>query len=125
MAPPPGDEVLAGVVAARIAEVLYGAAPDPLPPRCVDAAAATVALVRGYLYDDPLPGFDPDPLPLATDRPDFVYGLVALGVRVYHDPASPGGVLGADAYTSGGIPEDLFTHVQHYFARDKRSWGIA
>jgi hypothetical protein len=63
MAVPPGDEVLAVVVAERIAVTLFGAAPDPLPPRCVDAGAATVQLVRRYLYDDPFPGLDPPPLP--------------------------------------------------------------
>jgi hypothetical protein len=46
-------------------------------------------------------------------------------VRLYHDPASPGGVVGGDAFTGQAIPEDLLAHIRHYFTVHKMAWGIA
>jgi hypothetical protein len=116
------DDALVAVVAARISTVL-GLPAAPVPTRVTEAAGAGVALVRSFLYGDPDPLINPPPdLPAGEDA---LAGLVALGVRVYHDPASPGGVVGGDAYTGAAIPEDILAHVRHYFAAYKTAWGIA
>ena len=60
-----------------------------------------------------------------TDGPDAMAGYQSLAVRIYHDPSSPGGVVGGDAYTGAAIPEDLLAHVRHYFAPYRTAWGIA
>jgi hypothetical protein len=115
------DAELAVDVAARIAATL---GLPTVTDRCSDAAAAAVALVRGFLYGDIVfinPPGDPD-LPAG---PDSLIGYTALGVRLYHDPASPGGVVGGDAFTGQAIPEDLLAHIRHYFTVHKMAWGIA
>lgn len=117
------DAELAEAVAAAIAVVLGFPAPT-VPPRCTNAATATVALARWYLYGDQV--LDPVPvLPDPVTGPDLFAGLSALAVRVYHDPASPGGVVGGDAYTGAALPEDLLAHVHHYLNRYKTAWGFA
>lgn len=112
------DAQLADLVAAGVAAALGLAAPTA---RVDDAATAAVAVLRLYLF--PPPAVDP-PLDLPAGA-DVVAGLTVLGVRIYQDPASPAGVLGSDAYIGPMIPEDLLTHVVHYFAPYKRAWGIA
>jgi hypothetical protein len=114
------DAELADVVA-RLAAAVLGFTGAP-PERVTLAAEASVALVRGYLYGDPDPDLALAPVP---DGAESIQGLVALCVRIYHDPASPGGVVGGDAYTGAAIPEDLLAHVHHYFDRYRRAWGIA
>jgi hypothetical protein len=112
------DAELAAEVARLAAAVLgFTGAPSE---RVTLAAEASVALVRGYLYGDPVAELPPVP-----DGADSIQGLVALCVRVYQDPASPGGVVGGDAYTGAAIPEDLLAHVHHYFDRYRTAWGVA
>lgn len=113
------DDELAELVAARIATVL-GYPADPPVPRVAQAASAAVALVRWFIYGEPI-----DPPPPVPAGEDALAGLTALGVRIYHDPASPGGVIGGDAFTGAAIPEDLLAHVRHYFAGHRTSWGMA
>lgn len=115
------DGELAEAVAVAVAQTL-GFPPGP-NARVEGAAAASVALARRYVYPDA----DPPPvLPDPVAGPDFFAGVVALAVRVYHDPASPGGVVAGDAYTGAAIPEDLLTHVHHYFDPYRRgAWGFA
>jgi hypothetical protein len=115
------DEDLTTEVAARMATVLLGQAGAPATDRMTEAAAAAVALVRGFIYGD-IVVVPPLDLPSSEDA---IVGLTALGVRVYHDPASPGGVVGGDAYTGAAIPEDLLAHVRHYWSPYKRAFGIA
>lgn len=112
------DEEVAVEVARRMAVVLGLPAAPPVE-RVAQAAAAAVALVRWYIYGDT------DPPPDLPTGEDSLVGLTALGVRIYHDPASPGGVVGGDAYTGAAIPEDLLAHVHHYFDRHRLTWGIA
>jgi len=111
------------VVAARIAVVL-GLPLMPPVPRVTEAAGAAVALVRWFIYGDVIIAGAP-PVPDLPSGEDALVGLTALGVRVYHDPASPGGVVGGDAFTGAAIPEDLMAHVRHYFAQYRRSFGFA
>lgn len=117
------DAELADLVAAAVAAVLgFPVSPSP-PTRVTDASAATVRLARRYLYAD---GPDADtPFPDPTTGPELFAGLVALAVRVYHDPASPAGVVGGDAYTGVAIPEDLLAHVHHYLDPYRTAWGFA
>lgn len=117
------DLEVTAVVAARIASVLGLPAAPPVP-RVTEAAGAAVALVRWFIYGDVIIAGAP-PVPDLPSGEDALVGLTALGVRVYHDPASPGGVVGGDAYTGAAIPEDLLTHVRHYFAQYRRSFGFA
>jgi len=116
------------VVGGRMAAVLGlrdPGPPGPFPPaRVTEAAGAAVALVRWFIYGDVLIAGAP-PVPDLPSGEDALVGLTALGVRVYHDPASPGGVVGGDAFTGAAIPEDLLAHVRHYFAGARRSFGIA
>lgn len=121
------DAEIIEVVAQRMAVVLGLPATTTVPARVTEAAAASVALVRWYLYGDiPPPVTDPPtPPPDLPPGEDMLVGYTALGVRVYHDPASPGGVVGGDAFTGQAIPEDLLAHVHHYFNRAKVSWGMA
>lgn len=113
------DEDLATAVAAAVAAVLGFPVVAPTT-RVSDAAAAAVMVARRYLYGDTATEF-PDP----ATGPDLYAGLVALAVRIYHDPASPGGVVGGDAYTGAAIPEDLLAHVHHYLDPYRTLWGIA
>jgi hypothetical protein len=115
------DTELAAAVAGAVALVLgFPASPAP-PVRVTDAAAAAVAVARRYVFgSDQLAEFPPP-----AQGPDIFAGLTALAVRVYHDPASPGGVVGADAYTGAAIPEDLIAHVHHYFDPYRTGWGLA
>jgi hypothetical protein len=115
------DEEIAEDVAARIAATLGLPA---VTSRCTDAAAAAVALVRGFLYGD-LEFVNPPGDPEVPWGPDALVGYTALGVRLYHDPASPSGVVGGDAFTGIAIPEDLLAHIRHYFAIHRAAWGIA
>jgi hypothetical protein len=117
------DQEITDVVGGRMAAVLGLRDPDP-PARVTEAAGAAVALVRWFIYGDVLIASAP-PVPDLPSGEDALVGLTALGVRVYHDPASPGGVVGGDAYTGAAIPEDLLTHVRHYFAGHRRSFGLA
>ena len=114
------DAELAAVAADAAALVLgFPTAPAGPPTRVTDAAAAAVAAVRQYLYG-------PEDIPtLLPDGPDVIAGLTALTVRLYHDPASPSGVVGGDAYTGAALPEDLFAHVHHYFDPYRTSFGFA
>jgi hypothetical protein len=107
-------------VARRMATVL-GLPTAPPVERVAQAAGAAVALVRWYIYGDTVT----DPPPALPSGEASLVGLTALGVRIYHDPASPGGVVGGDAYTGTAIPEDLLAHVHHYFSSSRTSWGIA
>jgi hypothetical protein len=110
------DAELAAAVAAAAAIVLGFPAP---PTRVTDAAAASVAVARQYLYG-------PEETPtLIPDGADVVTGLTALTVRLYHDPASPSGVVGGDAYTGAALPEDLLAHVHHYLDPYRTSFGFA
>jgi hypothetical protein len=111
------DEEIAVLVAAAVAVVLgYQGA---VPARVVEASAAAVAVARWFLHG-------PEELPtLLPDGPDAMAGYQSLAVRIYHDPASPGGVVGGDAYTGAAIPEDLLAHVRHYFAPYRTSFGFA
>ena len=116
------DDVLAAEVADALAVVL-GFPLATLPQRVTDAAAASVRLARRYCYGD---GPDstlefPDP----TAGPELFAGLTALATRVYHDPASPSGVVGGDAYTGIAIPEDVLAHVHHYLDPYRTAWGVA
>lgn len=113
------DEELAGLVASAVALVLGYQAEAGVPDRVGEAAAAAVAVARWFLHG---PEEVPTPLP---DGPDALAGYQSLAVRIYHDPSSPGGVVGGDAYTGAAIPEDLLAHVRHYFAPYRTSWGIA
>lgn len=116
------DEEIAEVVAGRVADVL-GFRGDP-PARVTDAAAATIASGRRYLFgpeDDPPTA----PAPVLPSGPDVLAGLTAQAVRIYHDPASPGGVVGGDAYTGAAIPEDLWAHTHHYLDPYRTAWGLA
>jgi hypothetical protein len=115
------DEEVAALVAPRIASVL---GLGEVTPRCADAAAAAVALVRGFLYGD-LEYINPPGDPEVPWGPDALVGYTALGVRLYHDPASPSGVVGGDAFTGIAIPEDLLAHIRHYFTIHRAAWGIA
>ncbi len=117
------DPEITAVVAARTASVLGLPAAPPVP-RVTEAAGAAVALVRWFIYGDTVVEGELVPPDLPSGE-DALVGLTALGVRVYHDPASPGGVVGGDAYTGAAIPEDLLTHVRHYFAGHRRSFGLA
>jgi hypothetical protein len=117
------DAEVTAVVAARIASVLGLPAAPPVP-RVTEAAGAAVALVRWFIYGDTVVEGEELP-PVLPSGEDALVGLTALGVRVYHDPASPGGVVGGDAFTGVAIPEDLLAHVRHYFAQYRRSFGIA
>jgi hypothetical protein len=117
------DEDLAAAVAAAVATAL-GFPPGAPTQRVLDAAAAAVALVRWYIYGD-VTTLPAPVLPSPVEAPEMFLGLQAFTVRIYHDPASPGGVVGGDAYTGASIPEDLLAHVHHYFGRYKSSWGIA
>ena len=114
------DAELAVVVANAAALVLgFPTAPAGPPTRVTDAAAATVAVARQYLYG-------PEETPtLIPDGADVVAGLTALCVRLYHDPASPSGVVGGDAYTGAALPEDLLAHVHHYLNPYRTSFGFA
>jgi hypothetical protein len=117
------DAELAAAVANAAALVL-GFPAGTTGQRMDDAAAAAVAQARTYIYgrfpEEPMPMPDP------TVAPDVYLGLQALAVRLYHDPASPAGVVGGDAYTGVAIPEDLLAHVHHYFdAWRTNVWGIA
>jgi hypothetical protein len=117
------DLEIAAVVAGRMAAVL--GLRDPIPPaRVTEAAGAAVALVRWFIYGDVLIAGAP-PVPDLPSGEGALVGLTALGVRVYHDPASPGGVVGGDAFTGAAIPEDILAHVRHYFAGYRRSFGFA
>jgi len=115
------DEEIAELVAARIAAVLGLA---EVTARVTVAAAAAVALVRWFLYGDQL-YINPPGDPEVPWGPDSLVGYTALGVRLYHDPASPSGVVGGDAFTGIAIPEDLLAHVRHYFTIHRTAWGIA
>jgi hypothetical protein len=117
------DEEIVAVVGGRIAAVL-GLPATPVPERVTQAAAAAVALVRTFLYGD-LEFINPPGDPTLPAGEDALVGYTALGVRVYHDPASPGGVVGGDAFTGAAIPEDLLAHVIHYFTVHKHAWGLA
>lgn len=117
------DDELAEAVALAVAGALnFPPIPIP-PPRVTEASRAAVAVARRYTY----PAADPPPvLPDPTTGPDYFAGLVALGVRIYHDPSSPGGIVGGDAYTGAALPEDLLAHVRHYFDPWRTAaWGIA
>jgi len=111
------DAELAAAVAAAVSAVLGFPTGTP-PVRVIDAAAAAVAMARRYLFAG-------DDLTLIPDGPDVVAGLTALAVRIYHDPASPAGIMGADAYTGPMIPEDMLAHVHHYLDPYRTGWGIA
>lgn len=114
------DAELAEVVALAVTAVL-GFPASATPPERVSAAAdAAVAVARQYLY-----GPEADPVTLIPDTPGVLAGLNSLTVRVYHDPSSPGGVVGGDAYTGAAIPEDLLAHVHHYFDPYRTSFGFA
>ncbi|HKY67405.1 MAG TPA: hypothetical protein VJM49_13580 [Acidimicrobiales bacterium] len=115
------DAELAGMVTGAVALVLgFPVAPTP-PTRVTDAAAAAVAVARRYVFgSDALAQFPPP-----AQGPDIFAGLTALAVRIYHDPASPGGVVGGDAYTGAAIPEDLLAHVRHYLDPYRTIWGLA
>lgn len=117
------DEVLAAEVAERLAGVL-GLPATPPPGRVSEAADAAVVLARRYIYDAQLPGSE-TPLPTSDEAPDLFLGLVTLAGRVYHDPASPGGVVASDAFIGAAIPEDLLGHVRHYLAPFKVGFGVA
>lgn len=120
MAPSPDDEALADEVAERAAGYLGLAT---VTDQVTDSARAAVAQLRALVY--PEPAVDPPlPLPGFTDAPDVGQGLVALTTRIYQDPRSPAGVLGSDAYVGPMVPEDLLTHVHHYFDRYRHAWGI-
>jgi hypothetical protein len=96
----------------------FPAAPTPAV-RVTDAAAAAVAVARQYLYG-------PEDIPtLIPDGADVVTGLTSLAVRLYHDPASPSGIVGGDAYTGAALPEDLLAHVHHYLNPYRTSGGLA
>lgn len=117
------DAELAAAVANAMAVVLgFPTSPVPPPTRVTDASNAAVAVARRYLYGDE---GTPTPLPDPVAGPDLYAGCVALGIRIYHDPSSPGGVIGGDAYTGAAIPEDLVGHVHHYFDAYRTAWGIA
>lgn len=91
-----------------MARVLFGAQPPPgeAPDRISDATAAASLLAARYI----------DPAgELIPDNPTTAAGVVTLAVRVYQDPASPAGSLASDAYSGVYVPEDLLTHVRHYF----------
>lgn len=117
------DAELAAAVANAVALTL-GFPAGTESTRVDTAAAAAVSGARTYTYglaEDP-----PTELPDPGAGPAFFTGLVALAVRMYHDPASPGGVVGADAYTGAAIPEDLLAHVHHYFDPYRTGiWGLA
>lgn len=122
------DAEVTALVAGRMAAVLGlrdPGPPGPFPPaRVTEAAGAAVALVRWFIYGDTVVEGEPVP-PALPSGEDSLVGLVALGVRVYHDPASPGGVVGGDAFTGAAIPEDLLAHVRHYWGSARRSFGFA
>jgi hypothetical protein len=115
------DAALADELAQAVALVLGFPAGAPPGTRVTGAAAATVAIARRYLFGSDLLAELPSP----DNGPDVFAGLTALAVRVYHDPASPGGVVGGDAYTGAAIPEDLVAHVHHYLDPYRTIWGIA
>lgn len=115
------DVELAEAVANAVTAVL-GFPAGPPSIRVDDAATAAVLAARRYIHGDRTDAGDlPDP----ATGPDLFAGLVSLAVRIYHDPASPGGVVGGDAYTGAAIPEDLLAHVHHYFNPYRTAWGIA
>jgi len=114
------DAELAEAVAATVATVLGFPAAVAPSTRVTDASAAAVAVARQYLY-----GPEADPISLVPDGPDVVAGLASLAVRIYYDPASPGGVVGGDAYTGAALPEDLMAHVHHYLDPYRTSFGFA
>ena len=114
------DAELAEAVAGMVASVLGFPTAGTPPTRCTDASAAAVAVARQYLY-----GPEYDPISLIPDGPDVIAGLAALAVRIFHDPASPGGIVGGDAYTGAALPEDLLAHVHHYLAPYRTSFGFA
>jgi hypothetical protein len=113
------DAELAEAVAEMVASVLGFPTTGTPPTRCTDASAAAVAVARQYLYG-------PEDIPtLLPDGPAAIAGLVSLAVRIFHDPASPGGVVGGDAYTGAALPEDLLAHVHHYLDPYRTSFGFA
>lgn len=114
------DGELAEAVAATVATVLGFPAAMAPSARVTDASAAAVAVARQYLYGPEL-----DPVTLVPAGPDVIAGLASLAVRIYHDPASPGGVVGGDAYTGAALPEDLLAHVHHYLDPYRTSFGFA
>lgn len=117
------DAELAAAVANAAALVL-GFPAGTTGQRMDDAAAAAVAAARTYMFGRAEE--TPTPMPDPTAAPDVYLGLQALAVRMYHDPASPAGVVGGDAYTGVAIPEDLLAHVHHYLDPHRTGvWGIA
>lgn len=116
------DADLASAVADAAAVVL-GFPAGAANARLDDASAGAVAVARGYLYGVDETTATPMPDPVAA--PGVFLGLQALAVRMYHDPASPAGVVGGDAYTGVAIPEDVLAHVHHYFDPYRTAWGMA
>lgn len=116
------DDALAQAVAAAMAAILgFPVTGDP-PERVTGAATAAVTVARRYLYGDG-PAVDP-PVDLPSSA-DVLAGLTALGVRIYHDPSSPAGVMGSEAFIGTPIAEDLLAHVHHYLNPYRQAWGIA
>jgi hypothetical protein len=116
------DAEYAAAVAGAIALVLGFPAGTP-PTRVTDASAAAVAVTRRYLYGDGANATTP--LPDPSTAAGLFAGVTALAVRIYHDPSSPAGVVGGDAYTGVAIPEDLVAHVHHYLDPYRTAWGFA
>jgi len=105
-------------VAAILAGHLHRPVDDVAVARAVDAA---IVYVRTYT------GYDEAGLDLPDD-PLTIEGLVNLGERIYLDPSSPGGQLGAvgdPSFVPMFSPEDLAAHNHHYWDRLTVSWGIA
>jgi len=105
-------------VAAILAGHLHRPVDDVAVARAVDAAIVYVVTYTGL---------DAEGLGLPDD-PLTVEGLVNLGERIYLDPSSPGGQLGAvgdPSFVPMFSPEDLAAHNHHYWDRLIVSWGIA
>lgn len=113
------DEQIAALVASAVGVILGYKVGTPTPARVIEASAAAVAVARWFIYDVEAV---PSPMPAGSD---VMVGYQALAVRIYHDPSSPGGVVGGDAYTGAAIPEDLLAHVRHYFAPYRIAFGFA